>query len=192
LDDPSIYTNTTCSSGSGGDNKATSPESSNTPGTSPYDYYDYCQWKPDNITVEGNTINFNPSTIIGASVPTQWQPYVTLSNCPTSGYLSTTSAPPTGNEYYCGFNGMYAYLGSGAPLGETWVVESALMSTTSHNLNTNGEAPDNNVWKDDTYTGPQSFQAYSQGSGNQNGYPVQLDFSNWQSNWNQDNGSTYN
>ena len=116
---------------------------------------------------------------------------MTLSNCPTSGYLSTNSAPPTGNEYYCGFNGMYAFNGSHPPVGGTPVVLNAIMSTTTHNLNTNGEAPDNNVWKSNTYNGPQSFQAYSQGSGSLNNSPYQSDFSQWQSDWNEDSGSTF-
>jgi hypothetical protein len=168
LTDPSVYTNSSCSANFG----------SSTPSGNP-DYYDGCQWKAQNITVEDNTFNFNPSDIINAK-PTL--PDETPANCASSNFLGTNAAPPDGNEYYCGFNGMYGFTGSHAPLGGTWTVENALMDLP----NANGEAADNNHWLDNTYNGPWSFQAYSQGTGTQNGHDTEVDLSDWQSLWGQD------
>ena len=187
LDHPSVYTDSTCNSSSG-DNTASSPQGSNAPDVSTYDYYDYCQWKVNNITVEGNTISFNPTAIINASVPSQWAPYVTLSNCLMSGFTDTNGPAPTGNQYYCGFNGMYGFSGSHPPVGGTWVVENAIMSTSGNNLNTNGEAPDNNVWKDNAYYGPSPSRRTPRAAVRQNGHPVQSAFSAWASTWDQDCG----
>ena len=196
LDDPSIYTNTTCSS-SGGDNTSSSPQSAGPPDEAPYDYYDYCQWKPEDITVSGNLISFNPAMIAAATVPSSWAPYVDLAECSASNWLDTNDAAPTGNQYYCGFNGMYAFTGSHPPIGGTWVAEDAIMSSASHNLNTNGEAPWDNTWEDNTYYGPQSMMAYDQdscGAGqapcDANGYPTMMTMSQYQTYWDQDSGST--
>lgn len=179
LDNPSVYTTSSCSADDG----------SSTPQSSP-DYFDYCQWKAQNITVKGNTFNFNPSDIANAAPPL---PRETLSDCPTasSAIMGTEST----NQYWCGITGMFSLPGSGVTgPAEGWTVCDAVMNLT----NSTGEAGDNNHWEDNTYNGPWVFQAYAQGQS-----PVQgdlfphgvastLDFADWQSTWDQDQGSTAN
>ncbi|HMK96833.1 MAG TPA: right-handed parallel beta-helix repeat-containing protein [Acidimicrobiales bacterium] len=168
LADPSVFTNSSCSQYSA----ASSPNSNP-------DYYDGCQWKPQNITVAGNVFYFNPAAIAAA------KPYFSdedPSHCPATGLLDTSA----GNMYYCGFNGMYAFEGSHPPVGGTSVAENAIMNLP----NPNGEAPDNNHWLDNTYFGPWVFQAYSQSPSPQNGHETEIPFDVWRSAWSQDIGST--
>ena len=172
LAQPSAFTNSSCGS--------KYPVSS--PNGKP-DYYDGCQWKAENVTVADNVFNFDPTAIRTAAAPL---PGESPENCPTSHFLDTTSAPPNGNEYYCGFNGMYGFVGNYGPVGGTWVVENAIMGLP----NANGEPPDNNHWEGNIYNGPWSFQAYSQGLGPQNHHSTQVNLSRWESVWGEDVGST--
>jgi parallel beta-helix repeat protein len=169
LDNPSVYTLASCPANDGSGSPSESPN-----------YFDNCQWKADNITVSGNTFNFNPSDIANATPPL---PDETLSNCPTSNLTNTSS-----NSYWCGYNGMFSFFGSGSGGPSVgWSDANAIMNLS----NSSGEVPDNNHWSDNTYTGTWAFNAYGQGGGTQNGYSCSLTFSGWQADWGQDSGSTY-
>jgi hypothetical protein len=159
------------------------------------DYWDGCQWKAANVTVTGNQFNFNPADIATALAPL---PEEDPSRCPTTGAEvmqtgSNASAPGVANQYWCGFNGMFSLPGSassGPAAG--WTVCDAIMNLT----NSTGESPDNNIWKDNTYSGPWAFQAYAQGHSPVQGdisrtsVPTTVNLSGWQATWHQDTGST--
>jgi hypothetical protein len=155
-----------------------------TPSGNP-DYYDGCQWKADNIEVTGNVFNFNPSAIINGkgSLPDE-----TGSDCYAGrSYLDTNQHPPTGNEYWCGFNGMFAAGGSTPPFAG-YVVANAMMGRRDRS----GETPDDNLWDGNMYTGPWAFQAYVQGTSPAttglypSGVATTVDFSGWRTVWGQD------
>ena len=178
LSDPSVFTTASCPA----------HIARSTPHASP-DYYDGCQWKADNVLVSANTFYFNPSDIVHAK-PTL--PDENGADCYSGPrYLNTSQGPPHGNDYWCGFNGMFAATGSLAPFAG-FSVAAALMGKQGRS----GEAPDHNTWKDNTYSGPWAFQAYVQGTSPAftdlypNGVPTTLDFAGWQSVWRQDLGST--
>lgn len=187
LVDPSVYNTTSCGDWAAG----ASPTG---PSGDP-DYYDGCQWKANNIDVSGNTFNFNPSDIINGSSAVDL-PDITYSDCYSGpNFRDTSAAPPTGNDYWCGFNGMFAAGGSLAPFTGNvgaYVVAAAIMGKTG----SSGEAPDTNTWAHNTYAGPWAFQAYYQGTSpvTSDIYPAgvqtTLDFKSWQSVWGMDVGST--
>jgi hypothetical protein len=176
LANPSVFTTSTCPTHISGSKPRGNP-----------DYFDGCQWKADNIQVSGNTFNFDPSAIINGK---STLPDETGSDCYSgSSYLDTSKNPPDGNDYWCGFNGMFAAGGSTAPY-QGYVVANAMMGKRS-----SGEIPDENVWKNNRYTGPWAFQAYVQGSSPvntglyPNGVTTTVDFQGWRSVWRQDAGS---
>lgn len=150
------------------------------------DYFDGCQWKAGNITVSANTFNFDPKDIVTAAPPL---PREVLSRCPTTNLTNTNT-----NIYWCGFNGMFSLPGSEASgPGAGWTVADAIMDLRGPS----GEAPDNNVWMDNSYVGPWAFQAYAQGASSvqtdifHSGVPTTLSFTGWQHTWDQDVGSTW-
>lgn len=142
-------------------------------GSQTISYYDGCQWKTDNNVVSGNTFHFL-ATDIQAVTP----PYVALgwtytaSRCYSgSNYVDPVDAPPTGNSYLCGFNQVFGGGGNNGPYTTT-VIQNAIMSNAAFtaplsNLNSasyggNGEAPDNNLWSGNSYTGNIAWSSYQQ------------------------------
>lgn len=146
-----------------------------------------CRWKTQNVVVENNTLNFNP-TAVGAAC---------INQNPITGPTET---------FECGFNGLAsaygALLSAGAPWTATppWLVNSP---TTNYGLgnvenfvvNTGG-----NVFRNNTYNGPWQFTLGTQNqSASSSEAPT---FAHWQSGYTdstsgvpytgQDVGSTYN
>jgi Right handed beta helix region len=180
LVDPSMFTTTSCPAHISGSTPLGIP-----------DYFDGCQWKSDNIQVSGNIFNFDPDDIVNGK---STLPDETGSDCYSGpSYLDTSKNPPSGNDYWCGFNGMFAAEGSTPPF-DGYVVANAMMGKRDPS----GEVPDRNLWKDNVYTGPWAFQAYVQGSNPvstdlyPNGVATTLDFHGWRSVWGEDAGSTAN
>ncbi len=171
-------------------------------------YWDGCQWEARNISVTGNTFDVQPSVISGSA--------------PLSG--GTTAQCTAANS--CGTNFM-AFQDSGEAPFDSQIGANAMMSSSSFagcpswdsgcrsnplvNLNalsrppnapaSSGEAPGNNVWADNAYSGPWSWNAYLYGSCD----PLPTDgltgasvpaggcedsFATWQSTWQQDASST--
>ena len=93
------------------------------------DYFDNCRWKTENVTVMDNTFNFDPKQL-GATC------------------AKAIANPRGGTE--CGFNGLFASYGIGAPY-KAWVV----LNDVSNNQNDRFEG--------NTYRGPWGFVAFSQG-----------------------------
>ena len=154
------------------------------------DYYDGCQWKADNIDVVGNSFEFNPAAIINGA---DTLPKEINSDCYAGpNYLNTTQDPPRGNDYWCGFNGMFAGGGSYAPF-TGYVVADAMMGKRDPS----GEVPDDNTWRDNTYIGRWAFQAYVQGMSQAytdlypRGVKTTLTLSGWQTQWGEDAGSSF-
>lgn len=177
-------------------------------------YWDGCQWQARDISVNGNNFVFQPSLIAAGTPP--------------EGSATSTDCSATNNDS-CGTNFMSYQAAGSAPYGDQ-TGGNAMMSSSSFtgcpawdagctsdplsNLNAlanppgatagNGEAPGNNVWSDNTYSGPWAFYAYNYGPC----YPLPADsstggslpsaacgatsYSDWQSDWQQDSGSAYN
>ena len=174
-------------------------------------YYDGCQWGTKNISVSGNTFDFNPTAIATGS--------------PVTGGTSTTCTANNANN--CGTNFM-AFQEAGEAPFSNFIVGNAMMSNSSltgcptwdlgcstnplSNLNAlssppnapanNGEPPENDVWSNNTYAGPWLWDSYSYGtciqptdSTTNKSMPsgaCTVNFANWQSVWEQDLSSTYN
>ena len=159
----------------------------------------------------GNDFQFNPSVI--------------ASSAPLVGGGKTTACT-TANA--CGTNFMAYQIGGEAPF-DTQISANAMMSSSSFtacpswdsgcktdplsNLNTvssspgapsgNRQAPDNNVWSNNVYSGPWGWYAYLYGTcgplptdpatnkSAPSGACEILDFSTWKSDWQQDASSAY-
>jgi hypothetical protein len=151
-------------------------------GSQTMSYFDGCQWRAKNITVENNYEHFSADEV-QAAVPPYSFPHggfsaINLVNCYSGpNFLNWTAAPPTDNGDYCGMNSMTAG-GSANPavfnqLGGNFIV-NALMSNSAlpaplNNLDSIangglGESPDNNLWIGNTYDGSGiGFRAYQDG-----------------------------
>jgi len=165
-----VYQEGSCQS-SGGPwamNTSSSPQSQNPPDQAPYDYFDYCQWKAENVSVADNTFDFDPTDVETGSLGFG-SAYNQGPTCPSSDLLD-----PSTNPNFCGLNALYGFSGSEFPVGGSDVVPEAMMSRNGNNLNGNGEAPDNDIWSGNTYciTGTSTcgtadddvgFMAYRQG-----------------------------
>ena len=176
-------------------------------------YWDGCQWEAKDISVTGNSFKFNPS-VIAASAP-------------LVGGKKTTAC--TANANSCGTNFM-AYQVAGEPPFHTQWSANAMMSSSSFttcpswdkgcskdplsNLNAfsslsgvpleKSVAPANNVWSNNTYSGPWGWYAYLYGTCNplptdsatSRGVPAGacgiIPLATWQSNWQQDASSVSN
>jgi Right handed beta helix region len=176
-------------------------------------YWDGCQWEANDISVTGNDFQFNPSVI--------------ASSAPVVGGGKTTACTAA-NANGCGTNSMAYQVAGEAPF-DTQTGANALMSNSSFtpcpswdpsckrdplsNLNTvsslpgappdNHQAPYNDVWSNNVYTGPWGWYAYLYGTCSPlptdpvtsvslpSGACGILDFSAWKSDWQQDASSAY-
>ena len=174
-------------------------------------YWDGCQWEAKDISVTGNVFRFQPSVI--------------ASSAPLVGGGKTTACTAANA---CGTNFMAYQVGGEAPF-DTQGSANAMMSSSSFtvcpswdagcttdplsNLNAvsnppaaprdSRQAPDNNVWSDNVYSGPWGWYAYLYGTcdpvptdpatskGLPSGACGILGFSTWKSDWQQDTSSTY-
>ena len=175
-------------------------------------YFDGCQWEVKDVSVTGNNFTSQPSV---------------MNNTPplNGGTTQCTEAN------FCGINFMAYQVGGEAPFN-TQIGANALMSSSSfttcpswdsgctsdplNNLNAlssppgvpagNDEASGNNVWSDNTYSGPWSWTDNIFGNCSGGGIYMPEDpttgksltaascntnFSQWQSDWQQDAGSSY-
>ncbi len=108
------------------------------PGQTPIDYYDDCQWKAQNVLVENNTFDFNP-TIVGPAC---------VNENPVSG---------PAESFECGFNGLFASWSNVNP----WGSQSPYGGYTVQYYITDTQ---NNVFKENTYNGPWQFDEGNQSS----------------------------
>ena len=176
-------------------------------------YWDGCQWEAKDISVTGNNFQFEPSVI--------------ASSAPLAGGGKTTACTAA-NADSCGINFM-AYQVAGEPPFDTQTEANAMMSSSSFtacpswdqgcktdplaNLNAfsaspgvptdKSEAPGDNVWSDNIYSGPWGWYAYLFGTCNRvpadpvtnKGLPSDacglLAFPDWKSDWRQDVSSAY-
>ncbi len=174
-------------------------------------YFDGCQWGTKNISITSNNFIFDPTTMAASA--------------PLSGGKTTTSCTADHNND-CGTNFM-AYQEAGEPPFSTFIGGNAMYSNSAltscpswdsgcsssplKNINAlsnppdapanNGEAANNDVWSDNTYSGPWAWNAYSYGGCDEPSDPTtnksmpagacSVDFSDWQTDWQQDAGSTY-
>ncbi len=184
-------------------------------------YYDGCQWQSKNVLVDNNIFFFQPS-------------YIAHTAPLTGGGTTTNCAIPTDESDSCGTNFMAYQVYSTYPFNDE-IESNAFMSNTFfsscpswdpgcssdplHDLNAlasppgapagNGEAPFNNTWSNNTYTGPWGWSdVYIYGncggggifmpSDSTTGHSMTaadcglLNFGDWQGKWQQDTTSTYN
>ena len=172
-------------------------------------YFDGCQWGTRNISISGNSFVFDQSAI-NADTALGGQAV----NCTQANY--------------CGTNFM-AYQTSGEAPFATQIIGNALMSNSAltscpswdsgcssdplKNLNAlsnapdapanNDEAAENDVWSNNSYSGPWMWTAYDYGDcatdaptdpttgKSMPSGECSVDFAHWQSDWQQDSGSTY-
>jgi hypothetical protein len=172
-------------------------------------YWDGCQWEAKDISVTRNDFQFSPSVI--------------ASSAPLVGGGKTTECTAANA---CGTNFMAYQVGGEAPF-DTQSSANAMMSSPSFtacpswdvgcktdplsNLNAasslpgaqpdNRQAPYNNVWSNNVYSGPWGWYAYLYGTcgplptdpttskGLPSGVCGILDFSTWKSDWQQDASS---
>jgi Right handed beta helix region len=176
-------------------------------------YWNGCQWEARDISVTGNDFWFDPS-VIASSAP------------PAGGGKTTTCTAANANA--CGTNFMAYQVAGEAPFN-TQEGANAMMSSSSFtacpawdagckkdplsNLNAlsslpgaqpdSGQAPHNNVWSNNVYSGPWGWYAYLYGTcgplptdpATSKSLPSDacgiLGFSTWKSDWQQDTSSTY-
>jgi len=147
-------------------------------------YFDGCIWENRNISVSGNTFDFDPTAI--ANGPNLWG-------------NTTYQACDSSHADYCGTNFMAWYVMG--PSG-SWVYANALMSQGSFNAplssawestSADGEPSWDDTWSNNTYIGPWQWYVYGANASTctpPSGDSCSVDLSQWQSEWGQDNGST--
>jgi Right handed beta helix region len=174
-------------------------------------YWNGCQWEAKDISVTGNDFQFHPSVI--------------ASSAPLAGGGKTTACTAANA---CGTNFMAYQVAGEAPF-DTQSSANGMMSSSFFtacpswdsgcrtdplsNLNTasslpgrsrdSRQAPDNNVWSNNSYSGPWGWYAYlygtcgplptdpATGKSLPSGACGVLDFSTWKSDWQQDASSAY-
>ena len=92
-------------------------------------------WHTQNVVVENNVIDFNPSQ---------------LTTGPFAGTADTCASANTNDDTLCGYMGLFSYYGS-----------LKAYPTASVSLAVSDQQ--NNVFKDNTYDGPIGFEAFNQG-----------------------------
>ena len=175
-------------------------------------YWNGCQWEAKDISVTGNDFQFLPSVI--------------ASSAPLVGGGKTTACTAA-NANACGTNFMAYQVAGEAPF-DTQSTANAMMSSSSFtacpswdagcktgplaNLNAvssspgaadDHQAPDNDVWSNNVYSGPWGWYAYLYGTCDPvpadpatsksmpSGACGVLDLSTWKSDWQQDASSAY-
>ncbi len=178
-------------------------------------YFDGCQWGTKNITVSGNAFSFDAAAIAaGTTVSGQVGTTCTsghAANCGTN-FMAFQEA---GEAPFASFiNGNSMASNSNLTSCPTW--DPGCTNSPLKNINAlsnapnapanNGEPSNNNVWSNNAYYGPWAWNTYWYGAcGTLPSDPVTshampsspsacnlVDFSHWQSDWQQESGSTYN
>ena len=179
---------------------------------SPYyeSYWDGCQWEARNVSITGNTFILQPSVMDATAPLTGGTTSCTAGNSCGTNFMSDQPSGELPFDNQIGANAMMSSTTfSGCPTG--W--DASCHSDPLTNLNAlstppggapanNGEAPYNDVWSDNAYTGTWTFNAFIYGncSGSMPTDPTTGDtmstaactasFSQWQNDWQQDQGST--
>lgn len=177
-------------------------------------YWDGCQWQVRDVAVTGNTFIFQPSLMASNTPPIG---SATSTVCSSSNYdncgTNFMAYQVAGDAPFNSQISANALMSSSSfALCPTW--DPGCTTDPLGNLNglsnppgaqaNNGEAPGNNVWSDNTYNGPWTWTSYLYGTCS----PLPTDtttgksmpssacglinFSQWQSDWQQDASSTYN
>jgi hypothetical protein len=177
-------------------------------------YWDGCQWEARDVSVTGNNFVVQPS-LMNADTPLNGG---TVS-CTSANSCGMNFMADQYNSGEAPFNteiGPNAMVSSSSFTGcPAW--DGGCTTNPLANLNAlpnppgavagNGEAPGNNVWSGNTYGGPWSWSTYIFGNCAGGGVYMPSDsttgksldssacnvgYPNWQSDWQQDAGSTYN
>ena len=170
-------------------------------------YWDGCQWESRDVTVTGNNFVLQPSQINADTAINGGAVQCTAANnCGVNFMADQYNSGEAPFVTQIGVNAMLSQTGlTGCP---TW--SPGCPSNPLANLNGiasppgapagNGEATYNNVWSANTYAGPFSWNTYIFGNCGGGGVFMPsgltpsacfVNFPNWQSDWEQDQGSTY-
>jgi hypothetical protein len=175
-------------------------------------YWDGCQWEARGVTVSGNNFVFQPS-VIASSAPLTGGSSTKCNasnndSCGTN-FMAFQDAGEAPFGPQIGANAMYSNSAlTGCPRWDSGCTTDPLsninaLSSPPNAPAKNREAPYNNVWSNNSYSGPWAWNSYIYGSCS----PLPTDsttgksmpssscqptFSQWQSNLGEDAGSTYN
>ena len=176
-------------------------------------YWDGCQWEAHDISVIGNHFVFQPDVIAASAPPegTATSTGCTASHTDSCGTnfmaYQASGGVPFGSQI--GANAMMSSSSfTGCP---SW--DNGCTTDPLDNINAlanppgaaakNGEGPGNSVWSNNTYVGPWAWNAYLfcacsslptdpvTGKRMPSSACGLIDFSQWHSDWQQDNSSTY-
>jgi parallel beta-helix repeat protein len=106
----------------------------NATGSPAEDYWDGCQWETANVLIKGNTIDFNPADFV-----------MTIGGKSVN-VCNQTDWPD------CGGGGIFSEYGSPSTKEPDWAVATQLTFYQ------------NDVWEDNTYSGPSVIYAWNQGN----------------------------
>lgn len=175
-------------------------------------YFDGCQWGTKNISVTGNSFDIDPTYIDSQTALDGNTANCTVGNeCGTNFmmYQSGNGEQPLNNSII----GDSMYSNSSFTACPAW--DSGCTSDPLNNLNAlsnppdapanNNEPPNNNLWSNNAYYGPWTFNAFNYGPCDalpsdpvtHKSMPTSpdpcnnLSFSTWQSDWQQDTSSTF-
>ena len=174
-------------------------------------YRDGCQWQSRDISVTDNTFAFQPSLISVSSPLNGGNTTACDANhaCGTNFMAFQQAGVAPFSDLTDGNAMMSSTTFTGCPLWDSGCTTNPLnnlnaLSNAPDAVANNGETPYNNVWSDNTYSGPWGWNTYiygncflqpsdpNTGKSIPSGECGTLNFNQWQSYWQQENSSTYN
>jgi Right handed beta helix region len=171
-------------------------------------YFDGCQWGTANISISGNSFDIDPTYINSQTALNGGTTSCTAANNCGTNFMAFQEAGEPPFNTFIGGNAMVSRSSlTGCP---SW--DSGCSSNPLTNINAltnppsapanNNEPPENNVWSNNAYYGVWTWNTYWYGYCSQvptdpttnktmPGGACQVNFANWQADWQQDTGSTY-
>ncbi|HEY6791180.1 MAG TPA: hypothetical protein VI365_28115 [Trebonia sp.] len=170
-------------------------------------YWDGCQWEARDISVDGNTFVVDPSVISSSTALTGATPQCTAANFCGTNFMAWQEAGEAPFDPQIAANAMMSSSSfTGCPYWDSGCGSDPLanlnaLSSPPNAPPNNGEAPYNDVWANNSYSGPWSWSAYLYGncgplpSDGTTGDSLpasscQTDFTSWQRDWQQDVSSS--
>jgi hypothetical protein len=173
-------------------------------------YFDGCQWGTKNISVTGNSFSIDPTYINANKALNGQTTSCTAANACGTNFMAFQVGGEAPFDTPINANSMMSNSLTACP---SW--DSGCTTNPLKNLNAlsnppnapaaNGEPANNNIWSNNSYYGPWLWNAYYFGACNplpsdpQTGHSMpaspspcsNVDFTHWQSYWQQDAGSTF-
>jgi hypothetical protein len=175
-------------------------------------YFNGCQWAVKNISVTGNTFTFDPSAIAAGTTATGKAGTTCTADHADECGTNFMAFQATGQEPWADSTSANAMFSRSAltdcPSWDSDCTASPLtninaLSSAPNAPARNGEAAWNDVWSDNTYTGPWAWNAYAYGSCDSlpsdpttgksmpSGACRDIDFATWKGDWQEDLNSSH-